>query len=168
MREGARTAMTIGVLGVLLVVAALWGWAAATKPFPGKADAPICVERTVKDGEKVYPDQVTVSVYNAGTREGLAGRTMQLFEDEGFGVGRSGNAPKKVTVRFAQIWSRQPDNPAVRLVASRLGKGVRVVSQSTRGVGVTVVVGDKFHDLVDGRKAVASKGTARICSPPVG
>ncbi|MBI5028512.1 MAG: LytR family transcriptional regulator, partial [Actinobacteria bacterium] len=34
MVEGARSAITLAVLGLLLALAALWGWSAATKPLP--------------------------------------------------------------------------------------------------------------------------------------
>lgn len=55
MGPGARTAITISVLGLLLLVAAIWGWGAATEPLPEKADTAICVDRDVDAGEKVFP-----------------------------------------------------------------------------------------------------------------
>ncbi|MDI6910501.1 LytR C-terminal domain-containing protein [Nocardioides sp.] len=166
MREGARSAITISVLGLLLVAAALWGWSAATDPLPAKVDTPICVDRTVEAGTKVFAQDVTVSVYNAGIREGLAGRTMQLLTDDGFAEGNSGNVSARVDV--VQIWTLEPQNPAVRLVASRLGPDVEIERRDGPGVGVAVVVGDGFRDLVDGRRSVAAQDDATICSPPVG
>ena len=53
------------------------------------------------------------------------------------------------------------------LVASRLGRSVEVVRRDGLGVGVTVVVGDEFEDLVAGKKAVVAEDDADICSPPV-
>ena len=44
-----------------------------TEPFPGKVDPPICVDTTYAAGERIYPQDVTVSVLNASRREGLAG-----------------------------------------------------------------------------------------------
>jgi hypothetical protein len=166
MTRGARTALTLAVLGVLLVVAGIWGWKATTEPLPGKVDSPICVNTSVAAGEKVFPEQVTVSVYNAGQREGLAGRTMQLLTDAGFAEGNSGNAPDG-KVSGAAIWTDEPDNPAVLLVASRLGPDVEIDDHKAPGAGVTVVVGDDFTDLVKGRRAITAAADSQICSPPV-
>lgn len=166
MPEGARSAITISALGLLLVVAALWGWSAATDPLPAKVDTPICVDRTIEAGTKVFAQDVTVSVFNAGTREGLAGRTMQLLTDDGFAEGNSGNVSARVGV--VQIWTLDPQNPAVQLVASRLGPDVEIERRSAPGVGVAVVVGDDFEDLVDGQRSVVAQDDATICSPPVG
>ena len=69
--RGLRSAITLTVLCVALAVAALWGWQAATEPLPAKVDTPICVTKQVPAGTKVFPEDVTVSVYNAGTRDGL-------------------------------------------------------------------------------------------------
>jgi hypothetical protein len=167
MAQGVRSAITLSVLGVLLVVAALWGWNASTKPLPAKVDTPICVQEDVPAGTKVFPEDVTVSVYNAGSREGLAGRTMALFTDSGFNEGNSGNVQPSQPVRGSAIWTDDPTSPAVLLVASRLGPDVDIERHDPPGVGVVVVVGDDFKDLVKGRRAVAADEDSEICSPPV-
>ena len=167
MGQGARTAITISVLGLVLVVAAVWGWSAATDPLPDKVDTAICVDRTVAEGDKVFPQDVTVSVYNAGNRVGLAGRVMQELTDAGFHEGTSGNAAPTVRVPVAQVWTLEPQDPDVLLVASRLGDDVDVLRREPVGFGVTVVVGDGFTEVQDGRKAVVASADATICSPPV-
>ena len=167
MGQGARTATTISVLGLLLVVGAVWGWSAVTDPLPEKVSTAVCVDRTVAEGDRVFPQDVTVSVYNAGNREGLAGRVMQELTDAGFHEGSSGNAAPTVRVPVVQIWTLEPASPAVRLVASRLGRGVDVQRREPVGHGVTVVVGDGFTELREGRKAVVARADATICSPPV-
>lgn len=166
MSRAVRTAITISVLCVLLAAAALWGWSAAMKPLPAKVDRPICVDNDVATGDKVFPQEVTVSVYNASDREGLAGRTMQLLTDEGFAKGKSGNTSGQVDV--VQIWTLDPESPAVALVASWLGDDVEIQRRQPPGVGVAVVVGDRFEDLAKGKKAVLVQSDATICSPPIG
>jgi hypothetical protein len=168
MRAGVRSATTIAVLCGLLFVGALWGWSEATKPFPGKVDPAVCVDTDVAAGEKVYPNQVIVTVLNAGTREGLAGRTMGLLRDQGFVAGDSGNAPNRARVAYAQIWSKDPTSPDVRLVRSWLGNGAKIVKKHAPGDGVVVIVGDSFQELARGRAKVKAKQDATICSPPVG
>lgn len=167
MRQGVKSAATMVVLGLLLLIGGAWGWSALTEPFPGKADLPTCVDTSISAGDKVYPSQVTVSVFNAGTREGLAGRTMGLFTDQGFGAGDSGNAPHGTSVSRAEIWTKQPTSPAVLLVASKLGPGTKIVRRNATGAGVVVMVGDAFNKLAKGKGKVTAREDTTICSPPI-
>jgi len=164
---GLRSAITLLVLLVLLVAGAAWGFSAAFAPFPGKVDSPLCVARTVAKGTRVFPADVTVSVYNAGTREGLAGRVMQELTDAGFRQGVDANARPGTAVAWAEVWASDRTNPAVTLVASRLGPHTRIVRRSAVGPGVNVVVGDRFKKVVRGHRAVLAAKNATICSPPV-
>lgn len=167
MPQAARSTVVLLGLCVLLVVLGVWGYRAATEPFPGKSDPPKCVDTPVAAGDKVFPAQVTVSVFNASDRNGLAGLTLDLLADEGFGRGDTGNAPRDAEVAHAAIWTEDPDSPAVALVASRLGD-VDIERHPGRGVGVTVLVGDSFEELSKGLKRVVAEADTEICSPPVG
>lgn len=169
MTQAARTSLTLAALCLVLVAAAIWGWQAATEPLPVKADRPVCVTTAVSAGDQVYPEQVTVSVYNAGTREGLAGRTMQLLTDAGFAEGQSGNVSTGAGAKVATvaIWTEQPQSPAVRLVASRLGPNVSIERRSGPGAGVNVIVGDGFQRTVKGKRFIVAGEDTSICSPPV-
>lgn len=166
--DHVRTVTTLAVLALVLVIGGAWGWSAVTEPFPGRADAPTCSLQPVATGDKVYPEEVTVSVLNAGTREGLAGRTMQLLEDEGFDQGDSGNAPSGTHIETVEIWTDDPQSPAVRLVASRLGDTLEIVSHDTTAAGVVVVVGDGFSALSKGRDSMVAHEDGEICSPSIG
>jgi hypothetical protein len=167
MEQAARTGLTLAGLAVLVVLGGLWGWSALTQPFPGKTTPPKCVATIVQPGEKVFPGQVTVSVFNASGRNRLASRTMSEFTNAGFGEGDTGNAPRVADVARAAIWSSTPASPDVRLVASRLGPATRVVRRDGPGVGVTVLVGDAYTQLVKGPPSVQARNEAEICSPPV-
>jgi hypothetical protein len=164
---GARSAITMVVLLALLVAGAAWGFNQAFAPFPGKVDSPLCVPKRVAKGTRVFPADVTVSVYNAGTREGLAGRVMQELTDAGFHEGLDANAKRGVEVGTAQVWTTDPGNPAVLLVAGRLGPHTRVVRKAGPGPGVSVFVGDRFRKVVKGKRAVVASRASTICSPPV-
>ena len=166
MLRGIRSTLTLIFLCAVLVGAAIWGWGAAMQPLPEAEDLPVCQDVPVEPGQKVYPDQVTVSTYNASSRTGLAARTADLFLDEGFGEGQSGNAPRGTAVTYAQIWTADPRSPAVRLVKSYLGPRASVTQGDQLGLGVVVVVGEEFEELVRGRKSVTTKQSGFICSPP--
>ena len=110
-----------------------------------------------------------MSVINAGSKEGLAGQTMQALVEAGFVEGELGNAPASAEVTGAQIWTDDPKSSAVRLVASYLsknGRGVAIADEETELFGVNILVGDKFNAVVKGRKAVAAGADTTICSPP--
>jgi hypothetical protein len=166
MNAHIKALLTLAVLAVLLILGITWGWSAMTKPFPGTADSPICVTTTVQPGDRLAAPKVTISAYNASDRVGLAERTMASFEDQGFGAGKVGNAPKSAAVIYAQIWTLDPTNPAVRLVQSRLGPSAHVERRASLGPGVTVLVGPRFDKLVAGRSSVKVTKVAQICSPP--
>jgi len=163
-----KTMLTLVVLAGLLLLGVAWGWSSMTKPFPHRASPKACYPTRVQPGERVAPPKVTVSVFNASQRVGLAERTMAAFQDQGFGPGQVGNAPKKTVVHFAQIWSTDRKNPAVRLVASRLGPHASIVAKKHHGPGVVVMVGPQFEQLVEGKQSVKVTAPTTICSPPTG
>ncbi len=166
MNRHLKTLLTLGVLAVLLLAGITWGWSAMTSPFPQRAAPKLCVKTHLKRGARVAAPKVTVSVFNASTRVGLAERTLAEFEDQGFGAGKVGNAPKGTAVPFAQVWTSKPTNPAVKLVLSRLGPRATVVRKHHGGAGVVVMVGGGFEQLVAGKSSIKVTTPTSICSPP--
>lgn len=167
MTSTVRTVTTLAVLAGLLVVGLAWGWSAATSPLPESSSSTPdgCTPIEIAAGEEVYPDQVLVSVLNAGSKDGLASSTMQLLVDQGFGFGERGNAADGTEVARVAIWTDEPDSPATRLVASWLGKNVQITSGETGAPGVVVVVGDRFKKLAKGRASVTAESATTLCGP---
>src|SRR3954468_10106846 len=111
-----RTAGPLAGLAVLTVLGGPGGGAQVLKPFPGKVDAPICVDTEYKSGDELFVQDVTVSVLNASGREGLAVRTLADLETAGFAGGQTGNAPKGTALSTpAEIWVDDVDSPAAKL-----------------------------------------------------
>jgi len=166
-RDRLRSGTTLIVLVVLLLVAVGAGFAALTAPFGSDGDAAVavCRTRTVSDGDTVRPQQVTVSVVNAGGRSGLASRTLDDLEDAGFDRGELANAPEDTDVSGVQIWTSDRRNPAVRLVRGHLGGQVRVRDLDAGVAGVTVVVGNAFAGVKQGRESVVAEESAQVCGP---
>lgn len=163
-----RSGLTLLALVVLLLVGVTWAWSAVTEPFPQDEPPAVCSPVVVSAGTKVYPDQVAVSVLNAGEREGLASRTMAELDEQGFSRADLSNAPPDTEVGGVEIWAVSPASPAVRLVQTYLGEDVRVVRRDTTALGVNIVVGDDFKQVVKGRKWVRAVNDTEICSPPEG
>ena len=172
MDRRGTSAATLGVLSLLCVLAFVFGLKALSSDLP---DDPIvenpdvtCVDQEITAGTKVRPADVLVSVYNGGTRSGVASKTMSTLQIRGFAAGQTGNE-RDADVKRVQVWGER-DNPAVRLVAAQFGSETRIVpSRRPTGdeaeQGVVVVVGDAFKKL--GRKvgSVTAEADTTICSP---
>ena len=165
----ASTAITLGTLLALVLVIGLWGLHELTKPFPGrKASAtPSCSAAEKSRTTFVKAADVTVSVYNAGARQGFAALTLERLERRGFHPGEVGNAPKGTKVVRAKVLTADEHDPAAKLVARNLGKGVRVeVVSQTYGPGIDVLVGPKMHLLnPDGPARVRLAHPVTDCVP---
>lgn len=163
----ARTALTLAALGLLLVVGVVWGWSAATKPLPETSSSSGgCTPTTLAAGDKLYPDQVQVSVLNAGNRGSFAARVLTQLAARGYAEGTSGNAPGDADVNRVQVWAADPDAPEVQLVVSTLGDKVPVVDREVTAPGVVVVVGDRFDRVRKGRKQVTVQDEVEVCLAP--
>jgi hypothetical protein len=164
-----RSLVTLAVLLVLMLAGVAWGWGQMTEPFPGKVDPPICVDTSYAAGDELSVQEVTVSVLNASTREGLATRTLAELEDAGFAPGQTANAPAGTTLTTpAEIWASDPESPAAKLVRRRLGKVPVRSDVVSPAKGITIVVGETFGELQDGPTSVTVDAAAVVCSPPVG
>jgi hypothetical protein len=161
-----KSALTLVTLLALLLGAGFWGWQAFTEPLPTAEEPPVCEDTKMPAGAEVRPQQVTVSVYNASDRNGLAGFTMELLVSEEFGQGESGNAPRGTDVPTAEIWAEDPDGPAAVLVQSYFGRAVVIREPpATLGPGVVVIVGEDFKRLRKGRDSIVADEDASVCVP---
>jgi hypothetical protein len=162
------TGITLVVLLGILAAGAVIGAKSLFAPI-GSDEAtpsPTCTTKAVKKGQRIEPQQVQVSVFNAGTHAGAAQRTMSKLVKRGFRRGEVGNAPSSARVKRAQVWTRLRHDPAAVLVARQLGKGTAVERKHTNlGPGVDVVIGDDFATLAKAPKAVVAQHSGSLCTP---
>lgn len=142
-RRRRRTAITLIVVALLLVVA-LWKSWDYVQGWLGKPDTTAHACLPVKD---VVASQVTLNVYNATARSGLAGSTAAGLKKRGFKIASIANDPleKKVT-GTAEIRYGTGGVSAAKLVAAQL-KSPRMVKDSRSDSSLDVVVGNKFTAL---------------------
>ena len=155
----------------ILVVGAVWGWRSLFAEVPGGGltiaePGPSCSTEQVKAGGKIRAKQIRVSVFNGGTRTGLAGDTLDALMERGFIGGDLGNAPSDVKVRRVQVWSTVENDPTARLVALQFGKDVKVrFSDEDLGAGVDVIVGNGFKRLIKAPRSLEVKRPQEYCVP---
>jgi len=167
-RRHITTAVTMLLLIGILVLGLIVGYNSLFKPLPGDSSnastpSPSCTPQKAKS---VHASEVQVSVFNAGTRLGLASTTLHALTRRGFSEGDLGNAPSGTKVRRVQVWTTVKHDAGARLVARQFGRRtvVRVTSTSL-GAGINVVVGNHYHGL---RKAPTSLRVSRsqqVCAP---
>jgi hypothetical protein len=167
-RRRTLTAVTLTVLVALLAVGAFIGWRALFSPLESESEAGSGTDQGCADGvargDTVRTRDVTVSVYNAGTRAGLAGQTQNELAARGFIPGDLGNAPDDVSsVRFVRVLAETRRDPAARLVALQFGRGTRVQAAPDLGSGVEVIVGDRFGGLVKAPRKIRADAPGSGC-----
>jgi hypothetical protein len=144
------TGVTLVVLVIVLGGMAAYGIKTALAPLPGgkSSSKEPCSSTEKRVKEFLKRSEVQVSVYNAGTRSGLAGQTLDKLEAAGFKAGNAGNAPGTADVRRAVVWTTQPNDYSAKLVAASLGHGTRIEeTDADLGPGIDVIVGNKFRGL---------------------
>lgn len=170
-RRQLTSTITMTVLIALLVVGAVWGWRSLFAEVPGEEEAsaepsPACTPEAVDPGQRIRARDVRVSVFNAGSRSGLAGETLEALERRGFRPGDTANAPSDVRVRRVQVWSTVENDPQARLVARQFGRSVKVrFADEDLGAGVDVIVGNGFRGLAKAPRQLRIRQEQQVCVP---
>jgi LytR cell envelope-related transcriptional attenuator len=170
-RRHLTTAVTLLVLVSILVLGVVLGVRTLFAPLPGsdKATAtpsPSCSPKTVKKGQRIRSTQVQVSVFNGGTRSGLADETMRLLARRGFTQGDVGNAPTDAKVSRVRVLTTEKNDMAAALVARQFGRTTRVIVTGTDlGPGIDVIVGNKFGKLAKAKRVLVAQSSSSVCVP---
>ncbi|MEU8921215.1 LytR C-terminal domain-containing protein [Kitasatospora sp. NPDC048545] len=110
---------------------------------------------------------VTVNIYNATTKAGLAGRTAEEFKKRGFTIGKVGNAPAELDKKVpgtAQVIAGPTGAGAGTLVGSQIA-GATVTADARTDASVDFVIGDSYNALLDETQAAAALALATKPSP---
>ncbi|MFJ9839202.1 LytR C-terminal domain-containing protein [Kitasatospora sp. NPDC101155] len=110
---------------------------------------------------------VTVNVYNATTKAGLAGRTADELKKRGFTIGKVGNAPAELDKKVpgtAQVIAGPAGAGGGTLVGSQIA-GATVTADARTDASVDFVIGDSYNALLDETQAAAALALATKPSP---
>ena len=146
-----RALITLAIVALMLFFAFWYAYAYYKDSNGARAAAPT-VTCTATSTAKV-PSQVTVNVYNATERTGLAARTATDVRKRGFKVSTVSNDPlqKNVTVA-AEVRYGASGTASSKLVLA-LVKGAKAVKDSRTDASVDLVLGTKFTALTAPPKA---------------
>ena len=157
-----RTPLTLLVLLGVLAYGAWWGYTNVLKPLPPPAPDP-CVQQKVVKGQ-LNANQVTVSVFNGGTRRGLAGDVGRALREKGFKLQRTTNTAEKVGATV--IIGASAKNPEVLLVTGFF-RGAVIKADKRRDRSVDVLVGDRYGGFNKNAKTTISVKSPTVCLPSV-
>ncbi|MFJ9693206.1 LytR C-terminal domain-containing protein [Kitasatospora sp. NPDC101183] len=113
------------------------------------------------------PSAVTVNVYNATAKGGLAGRTAEELKKRGFLIGKVGNAPAELDKKVpgtAQLIAGPTGAGAATLVGSQIA-GAATTADARTDATVDFVIGDSYNALLDETAAAAALNLATKPSP---
>ncbi|WP_162891354.1 LytR C-terminal domain-containing protein [Aeromicrobium sp. A1-2] len=161
--------MTLLAAAVVLVFGTVTGFQLLTSRADTVDPVPTCTNTTVKDGEVLNSNLVTINVFNASTRSGLANRATIDLQANGFLGGEIGNSDSATKPSRVAILTDDPKDPRVRLVAKQFKDKVKYAEPDIAVEdGVVVIVGNKYSGL-DSKAStkVTSDRTIQACVPVV-
>ncbi len=163
-RRRRRTAITLLVVVAMLaaafyVASSYFRRPNATAGASGCPTATATVTAKAKTPAKPVtkapsPSQVTVNVYNATSRSGLAGDTAKTVKARGFLVGAVANDPLKKSIAGTGELRYGKGGGAAAAVAKTLLPSAKAVVDSRADASVDLVLGDTYKAL-----AAAPAGT---------
>ncbi len=135
--------------------------ACATKASPSASTG------ATTDSAVPKPAQITVNVYNATPRSGLAKSTADELKKRGFKIGDVGNASaqwdKKVKGTGVLLGPASALDTSLPVLATQLTGAERRTEATRKGTAVDLVIGTAFKNLT--AKAAADKALAALAGP---
>ncbi|MER7838494.1 LytR C-terminal domain-containing protein [Streptomyces sp. NPDC096040] len=113
------------------------------------------------------PAQITVNVYNATTRTGLAKDTADELKKRGFRIGDVGNAPAKFDAKVKGtailLGPASALHTSLPVLATQLTAPDQRTEAGRKGAAVDLILGDTFKTLTP--QATAAKAITALSNP---
>ena len=157
-----RALITLGLVALMLFFAFWYAYSyfEASDGHRATAAKPTC---TATASPVLTPSGVTVNVYNATDRSGLAASTASAVRKRGYRIATVANDPLQKTVAGpAEVRYGAAGRAGARLVLT-LVKGSKAVKDSRTDSSVDLVLGDKFTVLAAPAKAKPAPTTTKPC-----
>ncbi|WP_427166789.1 LytR C-terminal domain-containing protein [Streptomyces sp. C1-1] len=161
--------VALGVLGwgTLQLVDVFTGGGKKASAAGPKADCSTRVSASAAAAKLPKPAQITVNVYNATPRSGLAKDTADELKKRGFKIGDVGNAAKefdkKVKGAGILLGPVSSLNTSLPVLGTQLTGAERRTEASRKGADVDLIIGTAFTSLT--KRADADKALAALGKP---
>lgn len=149
---------------------AYYGWGLATEAPDVAEAAPRCENRTIAAGDELSNGLITISIYNAGDRAGLASSVRREMASRGFQIENVGNSTSEVVPENVAILAGDKDDPRVQLIAAQFDGPVDFASSDIdepRGVIAVLTGADFVGHKADAPSSIEVKADITVCVPPV-
>ncbi|MFD9318031.1 LytR C-terminal domain-containing protein [Streptomyces sp. NPDC060053] len=185
-RRRGRLAVGVVACGAVLGVAG-WGTLQLIDVFTGgggtaTAAGSGCTTKTTKAspaasvsgsaaaavaGSAPKPAQITVNVFNATTRSGLAKTTADELKKRGFKIGEVGNATKQYDKKVAGtgilLGPAASLNTSLPVLATQLATAERRTDAARTGTTLDLIIGNQFKALTS--QAASVKALTALAAP---
>lgn len=158
---GWGTVQLIGVFGGRTKASAATACGAKARPAAASAAA------TPSQAALPQPGKITVNVYNATNRTGLAAQTANALKQRGFLIGKIGNAPAPLEGKVpgtAEIIGG-PSSGQVETVVGTQVPGAKPSTDSRTDASVDLVIGTAFNALATPQQAAQALALAEHPAP---
>ncbi|WP_431774291.1 LytR C-terminal domain-containing protein [Streptomyces cucumeris] len=183
-RPRGRRRLVFAALGSVVVLSLVgWGTLQLIDVFSGGDDTTVRTAKGTADCKRDQrhdenprtgrtaaappkPADITVNVYNATKRSGLAKDTADELKKRGFKIGKVGNAPseydKKVKSPGMLLGAPGATKGAFTVLGTQL-TGTETKNDARKGKDVDLIIGSGFKDLV--KQKDADKALAALAKP---
>ncbi|MEU9474197.1 LytR C-terminal domain-containing protein [Streptomyces sp. NPDC048191] len=152
--------------GTLQLIDVFTGGAKKSTTASSKTDCHPKVDTASQVKALPKPGQITVNVYNATARTGLAKDTADELKKRGFKIGDVGNAPgqfdKKVKSAGVLLGPAAARNSSLPVLATQLASAEQR-TDTRKGTDVDLILGDAFKGLA--QPAAADQALTRLTAP---
>jgi hypothetical protein len=121
--------------------------------------------QAVTPAKALKPSAVTINVYNATSRVGLAASTAKSLRAQGFKIGKVTNDPLGKGIDGVGEVRHGPSGAAAAALAGTRLRGAKVVPDARSDNTVDLVLGNAFKALSAPPKVAPSKATKPTPSP---
>ena len=148
-RQRRRRSLIVIAAVVLILFFAFWyAWSYYQADNSARAARPPAATCSPFDPTVVTPESTRVNVYNASSRNGLAGSVAKSLAERGFSIGKVANDPSsRKPPKVAEIRYGPKGEAQAKLVRTSMPKGTALVKDKRKSVVVDLALGAKFTTL---------------------
>jgi len=162
-RKKRRQLIVLGVVVLGLFFAFWYAWSYYQADISARASRSPSATCASYYNKVATTENTRVNVYNASTREGLAGSVARSLDERGFVIGKVANDPSsRKTPKVAEIRYGPKGAAHAKLLRTSLPKGTALVKDKRAVATVDLALGPKYTTLAP----LPSTTAMPMCPPP--